>query len=110
MLLCKDEIDARLPNEYDKNKIEKIVKKNSDVKAPIKKGEKLGSVTVLYDGTECGKSDLIADRNIESSILNYVMHCINTAVGSIYFRLILIIAAAAFILRMIQVNIRKRKN
>lgn len=110
LLLCKDEIDARLPNEYDKNKIEKKVTKNSDVKAPIKKGEKLGSVTVLYDGTECGKSDLIADRNIESSILNYIMHCVNTAVGSIYFRLILIIAAAAFILRMIQVNIRKRKN
>ena len=109
LLLCKNEIDARLPNEYDRNKIEKKVEKTGDVRAPIKKGEKLGTVTVFYDGTECGKSDLIADRDIDSSIINYVMYCINTAVGSIYFKLVIIIAALAFIVRMVQVNTGKGK-
>lgn len=109
LLLCKDKIGTRLPNGYDKNKISKNIEKKENVSAPIKKGDVLGSITVYYDNVECGKSQLIADRDIDSSILSYASHCFGTVVNSIYFKLAIVITVLSFISRMIYVNRRKKR-
>lgn len=93
ILQCDKSVKAPLPYNYDKDKITFEISKTADVySAPIKKGEKLGTITYFYDKKFVVTEDLVADKDIKLSfggiLRDTVFKKINT---KILFFVILII-------------------
>lgn len=110
LLLASDsKLTYKMPVDYDKSKIEQIIITNNNIEAPIKKGEPLGKVEVYYDGRKCGEVNLIAYTSVESSIFSYIKYIFFVIVDSIYFKIIILIFIAIFIIRTININRHKRK-
>lgn len=64
-----EDLYVNLPAGYNPNKLKTNIKLHSDIKAPIKKGQKLGEITVVYDGEVYAKEPLLSPQEIESNIL-----------------------------------------
>jgi len=64
---AKKDIFVNLPKNYDESKITKEVTLEEKVKAPIKKGQVLGKVTIKYNGEEYYSFNLTSDKNIEAN-------------------------------------------
>lgn len=69
VLTPDQEITGLLPANYDPAQIQKDIKLQSEtgVEAPITKGQKLGTVTVSYQGKELGTANLVAITEIARS-------------------------------------------
>lgn len=65
-VFVKDDIYAFTKNSTDLKSIEPIIEFNSNLKAPISKGDTIGKVSYLVDG-ESYSSDLIAGFDVEPS-------------------------------------------
>lgn len=61
-----DKLDV-LVKKGDESKIEKEIILPQSVKAPIKKGEKIGEIVVTLDGKKIENKDIIAAENIEKA-------------------------------------------
>lgn len=53
----------------DLTKIKRKIKKQKEVKAPIKKGQKIGKVVYYLNGGKIGEREIVAEENVEK--LNY---------------------------------------
>lgn len=62
-----EDVKLLLPNELDPSEIERTLKIDSPVEAPITEGQKLGSVELSYNGTVCATADLLALNDVEAS-------------------------------------------
>lgn len=67
MLLVAADRLSLIVNKGDTKNIQKKVRTESSVGAPIIKGQKYGELVILKNGVESGKVDLIADQNIEKA-------------------------------------------
>ncbi len=67
LLKTADELSVRLPLGYDESKIYKMTSKSPTIKAPIKLGQPLGTLSVSYNGEEAGSVDLVAYSDVKSS-------------------------------------------
>lgn len=109
LLVSDSELVYKLPVNYDKSKIERRTTVNSNIKAPVKKGEILGKTEVYYNGTKCGEVNLVAYAALDSDTLAYIKHIIGSIVTSGYFITALILLVVLFIIRTININRRKKK-
>jgi D-alanyl-D-alanine carboxypeptidase/D-alanyl-D-alanine carboxypeptidase (penicillin-binding protein 5/6) len=66
-LQAKSEVSGALPIGADPGAVEMKVNVASPAKAPVSKGDVLGSVEYRNNGVLLGKSDLVADRAVEAS-------------------------------------------
>lgn len=56
-----------LVNKGDKNELTSDVKAVEGVNAPVKKGDKIGEIIYYSNGNEAGKSDIVAEKDIEKA-------------------------------------------
>jgi D-alanyl-D-alanine carboxypeptidase/D-alanyl-D-alanine carboxypeptidase (penicillin-binding protein 5/6) len=72
-ILTNSDLAAVLPNDKSLWNLVSDVHLNSDISAPINKGDKLGYIEYSNNGVSLGKVDLIASSNIEkASISSYL--------------------------------------
>jgi len=69
LLEAKNDIFINLPKHYDESKIKKKIDLKSNIKAPLKEGEVLGTVKIYYDGEEYISTELYAPKTIEEDKL-----------------------------------------
>jgi D-alanyl-D-alanine carboxypeptidase (penicillin-binding protein 5/6) len=67
--------------------VETVISLPEVLQAPITKGDKLGTVSYIYNGTEIGTSNLIAANDVE---LNKILHFINKTISIIINPLVFI--------------------
>ncbi|HHV60971.1 MAG TPA: D-alanyl-D-alanine carboxypeptidase [Clostridiaceae bacterium] len=67
-LVASKEIKALLPLDKSLWNIEKEISVKNPVNAPVKAGDVIGSVIYKADGSEIGRSDLIASRSVSKII------------------------------------------
>ncbi len=70
-LIPEKEVLALLPNNYDKGLLKTIVSCDESVKAPVTKGQVLGTVHVAYDDLELGEINIVASEDIERDAFSY---------------------------------------
>ena len=104
LVITETAIQAKLPHNYDPSKIKKDFVIAENIKAPIQKREKLGTLTVYYDGLKFGETNLLAYTNIESSAFSSIKHHLKIAFGSIWFKLIIILIIVLFIIKTFNLN------
>ena len=73
------EIQATMPSDYDPKDAELIFQGlDEPVEAPVAAGQKLGTVTLKYNGVEYGTLDMVAAYNVERSDFLYTVQQIET--------------------------------
>lgn len=96
-------IETVLPDTFDTNALDtKVTLLQESVKAPVKKGQVLGHVTVSYGGKEYGSADLVAVSDVEPSAVLFVVYHIKAFFGSIFTRLLILAVVVWLILRLIR--------
>ena len=88
----QDDFSTLLPKGVKATSVIKRVERDSDVvKAPVKKGQKLGVAYLSYDGEEIGQVNLVADESVDRSALLYFLDGVNTLFSSTLFRVFLVL-------------------
>ena len=64
-------IEATMPTDYDEEKAEFRIELVESVEAPVEKGVKLGTVTLVYDGEVYGTLDMVAADSVVRSEFQY---------------------------------------
>ncbi|NLY43971.1 MAG: hypothetical protein GX066_08395, partial [Clostridiaceae bacterium] len=86
-------LEALLPKDVKKEEIEKDITLLSDIRAPIKKGDVIGTVTYKYQGQVLGKVNLISDRSIEKepivAVTNQTMSIASSLTNKLWFKAVL---------------------
>ncbi len=77
------------PDTQDRGAIQRIITKNEDVSAPIRRGDKLGEIELRLAGSTICKTDLIAANEVERSFVKYNMAIIPDFLTSSWIRLAL---------------------
>lgn len=91
----KEEFSLLWYDEFDTSLIKKddIIWDNDKLQAPIKKGERLGEVTLTYSGEELGTLELVAVSDVERSVLKYNIYAAKMFINSKWFIKAIIISA-----------------
>ncbi len=106
----RDNFSALLPKGVEASSVIKKVVRDSDVvSAPVKKGDKLGTAYLSYDGENIGEIDLVADESVERSTLLYVLDTINNIFASTAVRILLVLIVIAIIVYIVVSYSRKQK-
>lgn len=91
-------VKVMVPGEYDPERLELRLRLDHDVaSAPIATGDILGTVTVIYAGEEYGTIDMAAVSDVEFSPFMAFVSSVNTVLGNLYVRLLLL-AALVFLI------------
>jgi D-alanyl-D-alanine carboxypeptidase (penicillin-binding protein 5/6) len=96
-------IEAVLPDTYDPQNVEtQVTLVHESFKAPVKKGQVLGQVTVTYNGKNYGSAELIAVSDVAPSAVQFVIYHIKAVFQSLFTRLLIAAALVWLILRFIR--------
>lgn len=101
-----------LPADVDISSIDKTFDLPNSVNAPIKEGDKVGTVTLSYADQKLVTMDLIASETVDRSELLSAIDGIKTLVTSTWFIVALIVIAILFVIYLIIVRYytNRRKN
>ena len=69
----------------------------AEVEAPVEAGEKLGTVTLTYDGQEYGTLDLVATASVERSELLYRLDRIQRFFDQLWVKIVLAVLAVLIV-------------
>lgn len=107
-LTPKDDISALLPSDIKLDEVLKKCELNEKIKAPIKIGDILGTVTYEYQGEIVGSSSLVATNDVERDYILMIIHLILKIIFNPIF-LILVIAIVVLRIRAKIIRERNRK-
>lgn len=92
-LVPSEDVAALVPSDLDASGV--YIQPDTDtpafVKAPVKKGEKIGTATVYYAGKEIATVDMVASKNVSRSIILAFGGAIETAWNSVIGKIIFIL-------------------
>lgn len=111
LLKTAEELSVRLPVGYNESDIQKWTEKIANLKAPIQKGQILGTLNIAYNGETVGSVNLIAYDSVEYSIGKSVSLFIGKVVTSPLFYLPILAVIMAFAVLVLKAyHERKHKN
>lgn len=93
-------IEATMPIDYDPAKAELQVELVEGVQAPVEKGSKLGTVSLVYDGVSYGTLDMVAADSVPRSDFQYYVKTTKDYLA-LWWVKALIIAAVVLILLLV---------
>lgn len=107
----ENSLSGIVPKNFDAEKIVYTYNLPEIVSAPIKEGQKIGTVDVSYEGIYYGSINLLALNNVEvSDVLYYVDLIENFFQSSLFFRIIGSVGGIFLVLFLIRIiNQMKRK-
>ncbi len=104
--------EVLMPKDYDESKVELVTSTQTELTAPVKKGDAIGTVTIKYDGKEYETLNLVAADDVDRSIIAYAINAVGRFIKSPMAFIVLgvlLIVIAAYIIYVIRYN-RRRKN
>lgn len=91
-------VQVMVPGTYDPERLELRLRFHRDVaSAPIEAGDVLGTVTVIYAGEEYATVDMAAVSDVSFSPFMAFVSSVNTVLGNIYVRLLLLLIALVLV-------------
>lgn len=98
-------IEATLPTDYDPARVEYQVELADGVEAPVEKGTKLGTVSVVYDDVNYGTLDLVAADSVARSDFQYYVKTVKDYLGMWWVRALLIVAVALILFLVVWLGV-----
>ena len=93
----KESYSTILPTDVKLSSIDRVYDIPENVDAPVKAGDKAGTVTLSYAGQELGTVDLVISETVERSELLIAMDAIKKIVTSVWFMIAVGVAVALFL-------------
>ena len=90
-------LEATLPNDMVLENFKREVDLVSEVEAPVEAGQKLGTVTLTYDGQTYGTLDLVATASVERSELLYRLDRIQRFFNQLWVKIVLVVLAVLIV-------------
>lgn len=87
----KEELSTLWYNDIDATSIQKNIKLAENVKAPIKKGEKLGEIELKLSDEQIAVIDLVASTDVERSFIKFNLSMTKKFFSSICFLIAIIV-------------------
>lgn len=104
------EISATMPSDYDPKQAELIFDLPTEpIEAPITAGDKLGTVTLKYDGVEYGTLDMVAADSVARSDFLYTVQQIEIYWGKWWVKAAVIGGAALVLLLILYIAVLRPK-
>jgi D-alanyl-D-alanine carboxypeptidase (penicillin-binding protein 5/6) len=111
-LVSDQRLTALIPTDVEVSSIQLIPDLPESVDAPVKKGDKIGSVKLVLAGEELGQADLVANDSVEMSKLLYYYDQAMIILGGFWAKFALIfvvLSIITYITLMIVMNKHSRK-
>lgn len=103
--LPKGEIQATVPSDFDIKQAELKVTLPDSIEAPVTAGDKLGTITLWYNGVEYGTLDMVATDSVERSEFLYVVQQIEYYWGQWWVKALAAAGAAAVVTLVVFVTV-----
>lgn len=98
-----------LPDDVKLSSIDKVYDIPESIDAPIKEGDKIGTVTLSYANQKLATIDLLASETVERSELLTAMDAIQKLLTSKYFIIAVIVIVLLFLIYIIAATIYNKK-
>ena len=108
VLIAKNAVAATVPIDVEPGDMERLYDVPDSVDAPIKAGDKLGTVTLQYNGVTYGEADLVALNDITMSEVLYYADKLENFFRSPLFRVGLLVLVVLLILYIFAYIMRAR--
>lgn len=108
VLIAKNEVAATVPIDVEPGDMERVYDVPDTVDAPIRAGDKLGTVTLQYNGVTYGETDLVALNDITMSEVLYYADKLENFFRSPLFRVGLLVLVVLLILYIFAYIMRAR--
>ncbi len=108
-LVPASEIVTLLPNGYDTALVSVTEDCAGAVEAPVTAGEKVGTLTVYYDGEKIGSTDIVTSEDIDRDETNYLAHVIVDFCRDHFIVLLIVVLLLIGIIIMASVSRRRRR-
>lgn len=111
MAVPSQDITCLLPSSISESAIMLVPNLEKQMDAPIKAGQKLGTLELKLADNILATVDLIAKENVERSNFAYIVHSVKNVINSIWFKIIAVILIVLIIIFLILrfSNNRKKK-
>lgn len=112
-LVTNGKLEAVLPNNENEWNIENKVTINENLKAPIKKGDILGSIEYIKAGVSLGKISIVSSRTVDQSFKAKAKDYINKILDNSIFKFVfisVIVVVCFLIIRRILRKISRARN
>lgn len=103
---------AMMPKELEDGDIQVVLDLPDEVKAPVKKGDEIGTASYIYKGEVIAKIPLVAAESVERSEVIQTIEQGKEILASPWFivtAVIIVLLTAAYIALMITMNRKRRK-
>lgn len=104
LLAAANHLDVGLPKGYQPEELNRLISKNTNVSAPIKAGQTLGSLSVSYQGNEMASVDLCAYQAIDIDYSKDILNKCKWVATSPFLWIPILGFLLFFIIRMIVIN------
>ncbi|WP_040196312.1 D-alanyl-D-alanine carboxypeptidase family protein [Candidatus Soleaferrea massiliensis] len=101
--------EALVPNEIDASSVQPVPVIPESVKAPIKKGERIGYINLMLSGEQIGQVPLVSQEDIGRNFLLSAMDAATDIVRSFWFKFI-VIFLVVLLIEYIAVTIWKNQS
>jgi len=109
-VLCIDRtVKALVPLDYDKELVTYEIDAREGSWAPVKKGEKMGTIKYFYDGLYIAQADLVAVRNENFNVLAILKNTLFTKLNAFLLFIILAIVAVFLYFKYKEVLSKERR-
>lgn len=109
-LVADKNVSVLIPRDADISMLDVTVAAEESYDAPIAAGDKLGTVTYSYNGTELASTDLIALTGVErSQLLFYLDQLKNFLFSSTFAMIVIVIIILLVVLLVIRAIFHRRK-
>ena len=111
-MVSDQRLTALIPADVEVSSVQLIPELPESIDAPVKKGDKIGTVTLVLAGEELGKADLVANDSVEMSKILYYYDQAMILLGGFWAKFALIFVVLSIIsytTLMIVMNKHSRK-
>lgn len=108
-LTAAESYSTILPEDFDASDIQRTYRIPESIDAPVKAGDKVGTVSLSYKDQELTTIDLIASENVDKSELLIAVAGVKKVVTSQWFILAVAVILAVFVIYLIVVTVYSRK-
>ena len=98
-----------LPYYLDLSTVQQVIEKPDTIKAPIERGQVLGSIELRLGGETLTTVDLIANRSIERSQIAYITEQIQSVIDTAWFKALVIILILLILADVVLICLRNRQ-
>ncbi len=111
-LQTKEDFIATFPKDIELSTIQRVIRKEDSVSAPVKAGDKLGEIDLKFEDEVIATIDLVATDDVNRSTFLYILSMIQSFFTSTWFKItiaVVILLVVLYIVIIMYYNQKKRK-